>query len=309
MVLKKTGNYSLFLILILVVSCIDNDALRGRITVRLTDAPSDNTEIKKVNISIKRVEILPENSEKWTTIKSFEEPITLDLLEYTGGEFYDLTEQYTSPGKYVGIRLELNVANVSNGLTVFPQSNLILSDGSQKVLTISNTGQGNYVEALGEFELSINQALFLTLDFDVRKSIAKTETGYFLRPAMRFVRTIESGGIEGFFRDFANHPRTIVYAYRSGVFSSSELTTEPVFTQSITSSGIKNSEGGKFYLAYLPVDVYDLVFVEINADGSTKAVLGKLSNVTVIATEDITICGRVTVPPVPGSCLQLEPAL
>lgn len=278
----------LYLFLALVSSCVDNEALRGRISLTLTDAPTDASIIREVNVAISGIEVLPKGSQKWQTIKSFDEPLTLNLLEFTQGKFYDLTEQYLTPGEYEGLRLELNIANVANGLTVFPQSNLVFTNGSQETLFVVNGGT-NYVEIKSNFEVSTNQTTFLTIDFDVRKSVIHTAQGYRLRPVIRLVGMNTAGGINGLFRDFANFNKVVVFAYSAGSYQTSESLGDEPFSNAITSTSVRNSVSGQFYLAYLPEGTYELVYVFLNADGSVKELLGIQKNIIVGRGEDTNI--------------------
>lgn len=300
---------SFFLLTILLTtSCIDNEALRGRIILTLTDAPIDAANIKKVNIAINRVDVLRKGEQAWQTIKSFEDPRTVDLLEYTQGEFYDLTEQYLTPGEYSGIRLQLNLANVDNGLTVFPQSNLVFTNGTQETLFVEDGGS-NYVEVMRDFQIVTNQTTFLTLDFDVRKSIVIADQEYKLRPFMRVIETNTAGGIDGQFRDFANYDKVLAFAYASGTFAMSETQGEQAFTNAVSAAVVKNTLGGRFYISFLPKGTYDLIFADLKADGSMNSILGKIAGVTVDSQEDTFACVQLTVPDVQGNCRQAEPLL
>lgn len=297
-----------WLIFAVLLSCADNEALRGRIILTLTDAPSDSDQIKEVNISITSIEVLREGDQAWQIVKSFEDPLTIDLLEYSQGEYYDLTEQYLTPGKYIGLRLQLNIANVDNGLTVFPQSNLVFTDGTQETLFVEE-GLGNYVEVMKGFEIATNETTFFTLDFDVRKSIIVVGGEYKLRPSMRLVDTPSAGGIDGQFRDFPDFDKVVAFAYATGSFTSGEITTEPAFGSAISSSLVRNDVGGRFYISFLPAGSYDLIFVHLKADGSINTVLGKLTNVNVESLEDTFSCVQLTAPDVQGNCRQIEAAL
>lgn len=298
--------FLLFLLAVGLFSCLDNEALRGRITLALTDAPTDASNIREVNIAISGIEVLKKGTQTWQTIKSFEEPLTLNLLEFTQGEFYDLTEQYLTPGEYEGLRLELNVANVDNGLTVFPQSNLVFTNGSQETLFVEDGGT-NYVEVRHAFEIRTNETTFLTLDFDVRKSIILTGLEYRLRPVMRMVSTLNAGGIDGQFRDFANYSKVVVYAYAPGTFTNSEQSQEVPFVNAISSALVRNSVGGRFFISFLPEGSYDLVFVKLTDTGSVSSVLGKLTGTIVVGKENTFVCAQLTTPTVQGNCVQIEP--
>ncbi len=304
---KSIATFFLFSILAL-TSCADNEALRGRIILTLTDAPSDSDQIKEVNISITSIEVLHEGDQAWQIIKSFEDPLTIDLLEYTQGEYYDLTEQYLTPGKYTGLRLQLNIANVDNGLTVFPQSNLVFTDGTQETLFVEE-GLGNYVEVMRGFEIATNETTFFTLDFDVRKSIIVVGGEYKLRPSMRIVDTSSAGGIDGQFRDFPDFDKVVAFAYASGSFTAGEITHESAFENAISSALVRNDVGGRFYISFLPAGSYDLIFAHIKVDGSVDTVLGKLTNVSVESLEDTFTCVQLTTPDVQGNCRQVEAAL
>ncbi len=302
---KVTHLYSVLLML-MGFSCIDNEALRGRLTVTLTDAPVDAGNIREVNIAIKSVEVLKNGSEVWQTIKSFEEPKTINLLDYTEGEFYDLTEQYLSPGDYDGIRLELNLANVDNGLTVFPQSNIVFTNGLQETLFVQD-GRSKYVENKDGFSIITNQATFLTLDFDARKSVILTNGGYKLDPFIRVVDTQNTGEIDGQFRDFADYPKTIVLAYKPGSFSANEAAGERAFGNAITSTRINASIGGRFTLAFLTPGNYDLVFAKLDNNGNLSSMIGRMDNIKVTQGETSFVCGQVNAPQVQGNCVQIKP--
>jgi hypothetical protein len=288
------------------LACVDNEALRGRITLTLTDAPTDADHIKEVNISITRIEVLKEGSQAWQAIKSFEDPITVNLLEYTQGEYYDLTEQYLTPGTYKGLRLQLNLANVDNGLTVFPQSNLIFTNGTQEALFVED-GNDNYAEVMREFEIATNQTTFLTLDFDVRKSIILVDGEHKLRPIMRVVDTQKAGGVGGQFRDFADYDKVVVYAYENGAFNAGEIESEQPFNNAISSARVENNKGGGFTISFLPVGTYELVFVQLKEDGEVDSVLGTLDGISVEALEDTFICAQLNASNVAGNCQQIRP--
>jgi len=292
--------------IVLAVACIDSEALRGKISVSLTDAPIDNDDIRKVNIAIRRVEVLPEGSTSWQTIKSFEEPRVVNLLEFTQGDLYNLTEQFLSPGDYEGIRLELNIANVSNGLTVFPQSNIVFADGTQETLFVDGT-TSNYVETMVHFSITTNQTTFLVLDFDMRKSIVVVDGEYKLRPFMRVTNQLTSGDIDGQFRDFVAFTKVAVYAYKSGTLTLAETNGAEPFSNAVSGSIVRNSIGGRFYIAFLPADTYDLLFVHLNEDGSVNEVLGKQKDVVVISRETVFTCAQIDAPAVEGNCKQIEP--
>ncbi|MFN4946036.1 MAG: DUF4382 domain-containing protein [Chryseotalea sp.] len=264
-------------------SCIDNEALRGRITLALTDAPADNTSIKKVNIAIRQIGILPENSQNWVVLKSFEEPRVINLLEYTQGEVFDLTEQYLGSSEYKSIRLELNVALEDNGLTVFPENSIEFTNGNSETLFIE--GQDNYAQTDAAFEVNAGEITFLTIDFDLRKSLIETPDGYRLKPFIRLVNTRGCGAIEGYFRNSSVKPRVAVYAYKAGTYAATEATTDIPFFNAETSDRVKTNETGKFITSFLPEGKYDLIFVELNSNGTVKEVLGKLESIDVNALE------------------------
>jgi Domain of unknown function (DUF4382) len=285
--MTKLLHYTIAFLLLLSTSCIDNEALRGRLTLTLTDAPVDNSSISKVNIAIRKVDLLPAGSERWQTIKSFEEPRVVNLLEFTQGELYDLTEQYLTANDYEKIRLELNIATVSNGLIVFPQSTIQFTDGTSETLFVD--GPDNYVVADVNFFIAAGQITFLTLDFDMRKSIVLTAEGYKLRPSMRAANTISSGAIEGYFKDFANFSRVTAFAYKTGDFNNTETTGDIPFLNAVTSTMVRSSVSGQFKLSFLPAGTYDIVFAELNPDGTINEVLGLFADVEVASAETKTI--------------------
>jgi hypothetical protein len=170
-----------------------------------------------------------------------------------------------------------------NGLTVFPENSIEFTNGAIETLFIE--GPNNYAQTDAEFEVNAGEITFLTIDFDLRKSLILTPQGYKLKPVIRLLQTRSCGFIEGFFSDFANKPRVTVFAYKAGTYTATEATSDIPFLNAETSDRIKTNETGKFFTSFLPEGSYDLIFVDLNTNGTVKEVLGKLENIQVTALE------------------------
>ncbi|MHB0998562.1 MAG: DUF4382 domain-containing protein [Armatimonadota bacterium] len=140
----------------------------GSIKVSLVDAPLDADE---VNVSIKSVQV-HESSKGWTTIKEFDTPLEVNLLDYrTGGNSLLLAESPLDAGHYTMIRLMLTAAEVVVGAQSYDVD----------IKNVEQTG----VKCNGEFDVQSGQLMALILDFNAGRSFVNTGNNtYKLHPVM-----------------------------------------------------------------------------------------------------------------------------
>ncbi len=274
--MKKTIHLTtLFLALLAVslMSCTEESA-KGKVQLYITDAPVDDANVDAVFLSIVGVEL--RNNDGWQTVASYDEPVTVNILDYQEGNALFLTEEELSAGTYTEARLLLdapaeNVAAASN-----PGCYLRYKDGSTRALFIPSGAQSGY-KVKGSFTLAAGGTVAVTLDFDVRKSIVVAEASerYLLKPVVRLVANQEAALIEGDYLDLAEGTRVVVYAYEAGSFSisESEANAEGIrFPNAITSTQL-NAEG-EFKLAFMSAGDYELVFVTVDEEGELVDLIG-----------------------------------
>lgn len=165
-----------------------SDSTKGTLQVYLTDAPGDYEaiwiDIEAVRIHIDDEEGLDEDDEGWITIS--DEPMRVNLLELTNGEFEVLGETELEEGTYSQIRLILGEDNeiVKNGVT----HSLDTPSAQQSGLKLNV-----------HTEIEGGEIYTLLLDFDASRSIVEAGNSgkFLLKPVIRTVEFAQTGAIEG----------------------------------------------------------------------------------------------------------------
>lgn len=266
----------LFLVTTLLLSCGEEGGLKGRLTLSITDGPTDDINVKGVNLVFLNVEM--RRNGEWKSLKSFDQPIGVNLLEYTGGSSLLLIDQYVDPGEISAFRFTLNVANPNESVIRSPQSNITYANGSSKPLYLADTDNHQVVieEQLGIETTGITD---ITLDFDVRKSISLNgENQFVMNPFVRVLETKSTGHIAALVSNATG--RVVAFAYKKGTFNGNESTpTDGIsYRNAISSCSVK---GGKFGLGFLEPGEYDLFFVSLGEAGQYQDILGSFRSVTV----------------------------
>ena len=264
-------------------ACNDEDSktTRGKASVYITDAPTDDVNVKEVVITINTVDVKGPNG--WETIVEFEEPVSIDLLSYQNGESFLLTENELVAGTYTEVRLGLDIQEKIDDQLQNKGCYIKYIDGSQEPLFVPSGGQSGY-KAKGEFIIPEGGVVGVTIDFDVRKAVVKAGASgkYILKPTVRLVANQDVGMIIGNFTFEGNYDKLIVFAYENDTYTESEI-AEPAdgevrFPNAVTSGAM---EEGKFTLAFMNSGTYDLYFAAYDDNGEFVELLGAYADVEV----------------------------
>ncbi|MEQ8244990.1 DUF4382 domain-containing protein [Fulvivirga sp.] len=264
----------------------DNESAKGRVSISITDAPIDDANVSAVFISINSVEL--KGPDGWTTLDSFEEPVSIDLLSYQNGEVYFLTDEVIDAGSYSEVRLMLDIQERVNGIQQNEGCYIEYKDGSTQPLFVPSGGQSGY-KAKGDFDITAGGVVALTLDFDVRKAVVESGSSgkFILKPTLRLIANQEASMITGSFdQEDGGFSKIIVFAYADDTFTGSE-TDEPDdddevrFSNAITSSAL--TEEGGFTLAFMESGTYDLYFASYDENGEFIELIGSSNDVEVEA--------------------------
>ncbi len=258
----------LSLIVFVAFTACDDEGTTGKLQISITDAPLLEEAITGVHIKILGIEVKSQNG-GWSELDEFEEPVTINLLDYQDGDVYFLTEEEIQAGEYKEIRLILDIAEKDGS----PKSNsgtyLEYEDGSFQPLFVPS-GETSGYKAKGRFEVPAGGVTGLTIDFDAQKAVVEAGNSgtYILKPILRLVENDQVGLIKGEVIAPETEGQIVVYAYEEGTFNESEL-TDPVdgieFANAVTSAIVK--EDGTFTLAFMEVGTYDLYAVSYDANG------------------------------------------
>jgi hypothetical protein len=234
---------------------------KGQITIDVTDAPADDTNVKGVFVTIADIKIDGKSVEGFSMT-------TIDLMAYQNGHSKNIGTFDLDAKAYSTIQLILNNDQDENGNS--PGCYVIETEGAKHKLssTSSNEVNMNYT-----FASESSKTTNLVIDFDLRKTIKRDQSGVSeyafvssaeLNSAVRVVSKIKSGTIMGNCNDtFSNSDMIIVYAYKKGTFDRN------VEIQGSAQSGLqfhnavnstKVDANGGFELHFLEAGEYEIHF-------------------------------------------------
>ena len=170
--IKKLILYTSFISTIALQSCTQEADVNGTgtLSLRVTDAPTDAANIAGVYITFDKVEY--KHDGKWQEFKAFQGPKTVNLLELTEGKTELLGDFRVGAGEYSDLRFHLD-ASANGGSVTNPNTYIEFTDGSLQPLYVPSGTQSGY-KSKGTFVVPVNGTVFVTADFDVRKSIVKS---------------------------------------------------------------------------------------------------------------------------------------
>lgn len=295
----------LVLLTIVTISCSSNDDTnypngeKSKTNFYMTDAPTDNTNVKGVIVTVAAVKINGISIENFTKT-------TIDLMQYQNGMTKLLGDLELNAGTYSNITLVLDHQTDASGNA--PGSYVLMTNGTVKAIQSSS----NQININSTFEVLSSSENDIVLDFDVRKAIVASGSNDFkfvssseLSNSIRVVNEASAGEIKGAANDTQNtSARIIVYAYHKGTFNANTETTEQgsgvLFANAINSSGV-NKSTGNFELNFLAKGDYELHFVsytdtdndgelEFNALLNAESLLGAdLNNISIDSSVNINI--------------------
>ncbi len=224
--MNRLTNLMALLAVLALIGCSKSPTIpdgMGRLEIGLTDAPVD---FEAVNITFS--EISAHIDSVWINLRV--DPVTVNLLEFSNGQTFELAAENVPAGHYTQIRLKITAAEVVVGGQVYP---VTVPSGAQTGLKL-----------VGQFIIVAGETLALVLDFDAQRSIVRTGPpqnpfGYILKPTIRVIGKADSGAISGVVSNPQNAP--VAYAIASG--------------DTIAATVVKK-DNGKFVLGFLPAGLY-----------------------------------------------------
>lgn len=260
----------------LCIRCAPEDGFKGKLVLSITDSPLDADDVKGVNFVLTNVEI--KRNGEWKSLRTFEQPVGINLLAYSDGKSFPIVDQLVEPGTFSDIRLRLNVAD-GNALIRNPLCNVEFVNGTTQSLLLP-IGTSPELIVTREITVRAGQLLDLTIDVDARKSVVAKGSEFIFTPSIRVVETFTTGNISGKILNLQESERMVVFAYKSGQFNSSEsnLAEGIRFKNSVTASKVKKN---KFTIAFLEPGNYDLVFAKQTKTGEFISVAGLDKSISV----------------------------
>lgn len=240
----------------------DPDAPKGTLKMSMTDAPIDDASVSGAFVTVTEVRIDGKKFEGFGSAK------TINVLSLQNGKTFSLGEMQAAAGTYSTIELVLDYDKDASGQT--PGCYVQKTDGTKDKLALSGSNETviKLSSASDKFSVKENTATELIFDFDLRKSVTKTNNDYSfvtyseLQSAIRTEKMSETGTISGTVTNKSSvSGDLIVYAYKKGTFNSSTETkaqgsSNVQFKNAVTSAKVDNN--GNYMLAFLEKGDYEI---------------------------------------------------
>lgn len=251
----------------LMVQCSDDDGgknpQQGEVNVKVTDAPSDDANVKGTFVTVSEVRV------DGKTVEGFS-PQTIEISAYQQGNTKLLVNETLDAGTYNDVALVLDYQQDAEGNS--PGCYVLTDDNAKHALAASSESNAN-ITLSKPYEVKSNGMTELVIDFDLRKAVVRNEesgseseykfvTETELKNSLRIVKEDESGEIEG---NVSNHSSSennlVVYAYEKGSFNANTETegqgeSKVLFANAETSAKVE--QDGSYKLSFLEEGEYEI---------------------------------------------------
>lgn len=279
--ISKILNYSMLLAIgiasLTLNSCNDDDAPSGTgdVSFEITDAPSDDANVKGVFVTVADVEV------DGVSI-GLAQKQTIDLTAYANGQTKLLGTAKLDAKNYNSITLILDNQTDANGNA--PGNYLLTTDDVKYKLTSTSTGTTKIVMNKS-IDVTANATHTIVMDFDLRKAIQRNDNANVkyqfvneidLRAAVRVMNKAKTGIIMGTYKENfnSNADVVIVYVYNKGEFNQSNETTPDnngiMFKNAKSSAMVKNGLTDSYALYFLEEGDYEVAFAAYNKNTTTN---------------------------------------
>lgn len=266
--------------MLMLVACNDNDEpqAKGDVEFEITDAPTDEANVKGVFVTIADVKI------DGKSVSGFTKQ-TIDLKAYQEGNTKVLAGAEQLDAKtYNNLTLVLDMSTDANGNS--PGSYVLTQSDVKYKLRNTTSGTMDVVIAKS-WDVAANTKSSIVLDFDLRKAVIHDGDSYSfvsdneLSSAIRVVNKANTGTVQGTYNEetISGADQVIVYAYKKGTYTAATETTpqgdsDILFVNAVGSAKVKSSLSGNTYkLAMLESGDYEFYFAAYKKEtGSDRMV-------------------------------------
>lgn len=251
---------------LLFVQCSQDEAgmdEKGQISVKITDAPSDDPNIKGTFITIADVKIDGQSVEGFTKQ-------TIEISAYQNGEAKLLLNGETTAKSYNSISVVLDNETDASGNA--PGCYVLTNDDKKNNLYASSAAE-NEITIAKDFEVISNSETSMVIDFDLRKLVVhnaetpeeseyKFVSSAEMTTAVRMVKEDNCGKVAGKVNStFSSDNEMYVFIYEKGKFEASaeqegQGTNNVLFSRAVTSAKIASD--GSYSLAFLEEGDYEI---------------------------------------------------
>ncbi len=238
----------------------DPSAVKGNLSVSITDAPIDQAGVTGAFITVTEVKV------DGKTFNGFSGPKTFNLLELQNGNTLNLGKQEVAANSYSTLTLVLDIEKDAAGTG--PGCYVTKTGGVKEKLELAGKSAASIDIKPSDFRITEGGETEMVIDFDLRKAVSHKESDFTfvteneLKAALRAENKVRTGTIKGKIDNFAMlGSSVVVYAYKKGTFDSSKEingqgSSEIKFANAVSST--KTDASGNFTLAFLPSEEYEI---------------------------------------------------
>lgn len=290
---------------ILFVQCTKDDDLenaeKGTLTVKLTDAPSDDLNVQGTFVTVADVKIDGKSVEGFTKQ-------TIEISAYQNGNTKLLLSEDVVAKSYNQITLVLDKETDASGNS---PGCYVLTEDETKHDLFAETNTSGEISVSKAFEVSQNAETSVVVDFDLRKAVVRNQeatgnsdykfvTSAELQNALRAAIIEECGEVSGEIENtFGADAQTYVFIYKKGEFnatteSAGSGASNVLFAEAVTSAKVESD--GSYKLAFLEEGDYEIHLASYEKTGenhfSFQGFLNANSTINNLLLNDITVSAQ-----------------
>jgi len=259
------------------VNCSKDDVTgpSGYASFSITDAPSDDSNIKGSFITVSDIKV------DGISVKGFTKQ-TIEISAYQNGNAKELFKDKVEVGSYNDVTLILDHEKDENGNE--PGSYVLTNDNKKHKLAASSNAQ-TAITLNKQFELKEDSTVNFVLDFDLRKSIVRDSsanrehdykfvTSAEMHNAVRVVNKDNYAEIKGKVTTSVEpNANVYVFAYKKGEYNESvekkgKGESGVLFAGAVTSAKVDNS--GNYQFSFLEEGNYEVHVAQFSQDSNGK---------------------------------------
>lgn len=275
------------IVMLLSIQCSKDEGTKdnGQLSVKITDAPSDDANIQATFVTIADVKV------DGQSIEGFNKQ-TINISELHSGKTKVLLSNEIKAKTYTNISLVLDYEKDASGNA--PGCYVLDKANAKHNLSSSSSTKGE-ITLNKNFLVTANGSNDLIIDFDLRKSIVynsnssesekyKFVTETELKNALRLGIEDKCGDIQGKATNNSGNSDFIVYAYHKGEFNASTETqaqgsSNILFAKAVTSAKVNND--GTYKLSFLEEGDYEIHVAAFKKDTTSgKLTFNGMANAT-----------------------------
>jgi len=282
MKLKFTVLVTMIVFSLAMIQCSDDNEDAdgtGRLKVKMTDAPSDDANVKGTFITVSEVKI------DGKAVEGFRSQ-TIEISDYQQGNAKLIIDEDVEAKVYSKLTLVLEYQNDDAGNS--PGCYVLTDDDVKHQLEASATGE---VTVDKSFQVTAGSMTELVVDFDLRKSVVrdggssgeyKFVTSAEMKAAVRLANEGKCGVIKGKINSsMSANESAVVFAYLKGQYNEStetqaQGTSGVMFARAMTSA--KVNADGSYQLSFLEEGDYEVHVASYKKDNAGKVTFRSMLN-------------------------------